>query len=119
MTTGGAPRREGPIALSALFAEALQHLQPAPGTAPASLMLGNAPNPFHRMTTISFDLATGGDALLEIFDMLGRIVTRYTRPGLPAGRHSVVWNATDLQAGVYRCVMTTSAGSSIISIIAH
>ncbi len=36
MTTGGAPRREGPIALSALFDEALQHLQPAQGTAPAA-----------------------------------------------------------------------------------
>ena len=36
MTTGGAPRREGPVALSALFDEALQHLQPAQGTAPAA-----------------------------------------------------------------------------------
>ena len=33
MTTGGAPRREGPVALSALFDEALQHLQPAQRTA--------------------------------------------------------------------------------------
>ncbi|MCO1686889.1 hypothetical protein FA454_16035 [Pseudomonas aeruginosa] len=29
MTTEGAPRREGPVALSALFDDALQHLQPA------------------------------------------------------------------------------------------
>ena len=39
MTTGGAPRREGPVALSALFDEALQHLEPkepAQGTAPAA-----------------------------------------------------------------------------------
>ena len=36
MTTGGAPRREGPVALSALFDEALQHLQPAQGTAPTA-----------------------------------------------------------------------------------
>ena len=36
MTTGGAPRREGSVALSALFDEALQHLQPAQGTAPAA-----------------------------------------------------------------------------------
>jgi len=39
MSTGGAPRREGPIALSALFDEALQHLEPkepAQGTAPAA-----------------------------------------------------------------------------------
>ena len=37
MTTGGAPRREGPVALSALFDEALRHLEskePAQGTAP-------------------------------------------------------------------------------------
>ena len=39
MTTGGAPRREGPVALSALFDEALRHLEPkepAQGTAPAA-----------------------------------------------------------------------------------
>jgi hypothetical protein len=36
MSTGGVPRREGPVALSALFDEALQHLQPAQGTAPAA-----------------------------------------------------------------------------------
>ena len=38
MTTGGAPQREGPVALSALFDEALQHLEPrepAQGTSPS------------------------------------------------------------------------------------
>ncbi|PXV70696.1 STY4528 family pathogenicity island replication protein, partial [Sinimarinibacterium flocculans] len=38
MTTGSAPRRDGPIALSALFDEALRHLEPkepAPSTAPS------------------------------------------------------------------------------------
>ena len=37
MTTGSAPRRDGPVALSALFDEALRHLEPkelAQGTAP-------------------------------------------------------------------------------------
>lgn len=37
MTTGNAPRRDGPVALSALFDEALRHLvpkEPAQGTAP-------------------------------------------------------------------------------------
>ena len=36
MTTGGAPRREGPVAVSALFDEALRHLQLAQGTSPAA-----------------------------------------------------------------------------------
>ena len=38
MTTGSAPRRDGPVALSALFDEALRHLEPkepAQGTAPS------------------------------------------------------------------------------------
>ncbi|NTX91338.1 STY4528 family pathogenicity island replication protein, partial [Pseudomonas sp. UMA643] len=38
MTTAGAPRREGPVALSAVFDEALRHLEPkepAQGTAPS------------------------------------------------------------------------------------
>ena len=37
MTTGSAPRRDGPVALSALFDEALQHLEPKDrATAPAA-----------------------------------------------------------------------------------
>ena len=38
MTTGDAPRRDGPVALSALFDEALRHLEPKEpqGTAPAA-----------------------------------------------------------------------------------
>lgn len=39
MTTGSASRRDGPVALSALFDEALRHLEPkepAQGTAPAA-----------------------------------------------------------------------------------
>ncbi|MBN8451920.1 STY4528 family pathogenicity island replication protein [Accumulibacter sp.] len=35
MATGGAPRRDGPMALSALFDDALQNLAKAQGTAPA------------------------------------------------------------------------------------
>ena len=38
MTTGSASRRDGPVALSALFDEALRHLEPkepAQGTAPS------------------------------------------------------------------------------------
>ena len=43
MTTGGAPRREGPVALSALFDEALQPVHLAGG---ALLMLGLSVNLF-------------------------------------------------------------------------
>ena len=36
MATGGAPRRDGPMALSALFDDALQNLAKGQGTAPAA-----------------------------------------------------------------------------------
>jgi hypothetical protein len=59
------------------------------------------PNPFNARTTIEFALAEPGDAELTIYDITGAKVETIRRPGLEAGKHSVVWDAADVASGVY------------------
>lgn len=79
--------------------------------APESLAgLGSAyPNPFNPRTTITFQVPedlTGNTSLsLEIFDMRGRLVRRYT-PDRSPGAHTVTWEGIDGQgtampSGIY------------------
>ena len=65
--------------------------------APNSLtLMQNYPNPFSPSTTISFAQPQADNVTVKIYDSMGRLVrTLLSNRDLPAGRHSVVWNATD------------------------
>lgn len=67
------------------------------------------PNPFNPSTTIVFELATSGPAVLEVFDLNGRLIATLADGHLDAGRHVFFWNATDRPSGVYFCRLTTPA----------
>jgi hypothetical protein len=64
-------------------------------------LLQNHPNPFNANTTISYDLPTGEDMTLEIYDILGRKIETLVDGWRPAGAHSVVWDTEDVSSGVY------------------
>ena len=64
------------------------------------------PNPFNPQATISFELATASRVSLDIFNITGRSVgaknlSPLQNQYLPAGSHSVVFNAEGLTSGVY------------------
>ncbi len=61
----------------------------------------NYPDPFNPTTTISFSLPVNGFLSLKIYDVLGREVSTLVSEVLPAGSHSVQWNATNFPTGVY------------------
>ena len=61
----------------------------------------NYPNPFNPTTVISYDLPTGSDVTLEVFDMLGRRVAVLVDQHMEAGRHETTWDATRVSSGVY------------------
>lgn len=66
----------------------------------------NNPNPFNPTTTIHFSLARGGNARLEVFNILGQQVRLLTNQNYPAGRHTVEWDGADdagnhLASGIY------------------
>jgi hypothetical protein len=61
----------------------------------------NYPNPFNPRTTISFSLPTKQKVTLVIYNTLGQKIITLVDDILPAGKHSVQWQADRIQSGVY------------------
>ena len=93
--------------MGALYFSQLSALEDNPsGFTPSECVLYSPyPNPFNASTVISFELQDAGFVSLKIFDITGRTaglqnfvpINQY----LPAGQHSVVFDAEGLTSGVY------------------
>jgi len=56
----------------------------------------NYPNPFNGETKIPFTLTNPSDVRIELFDLMGRCVTKITRPGMNAGDQEIEVNTEEL-----------------------
>jgi Domain of unknown function (DUF362)/FlgD Ig-like domain len=66
----------------------------------------NYPNPFNPSTTISFSASQRRAALLEIYDLTGRLIRTLLNGEVAAGNHSVLWDGRNergisVGSGVY------------------
>lgn len=59
----------------------------------------NYPNPFNPMTTITYQLSKQSKVEITIFNLLGQKIKTLINNVMPAGEHSVNWDATN-QRGV-------------------
>jgi hypothetical protein len=84
-------------------------------TAPVIFTLQqNFPNPFNPTTTIGFCLpAVHASYLtrLQIFDMLGRLVTTLVDEEKAPGTYTVQWNAAAFPSGMYVCTLAAQSAS--------
>jgi hypothetical protein len=81
------------------------------------ILLNNYPNPFNARATIEFTLAAPGDMELSIYDITGAKVETIRRPGLEAGRHSIVWESGKAASGVYFARMEVGGFSESIKMV--
>jgi hypothetical protein len=76
---------------------------------PVDLALyGNYPNPFNATTNISFGLPEAGHVSLEIYNLMGQKVATLVDGNMPAGSHSVCWDASTASSGIYFYKLTTA-----------
>jgi len=66
----------------------------------------NYPNPFNPSTNISFTMAKAGQAKIEIYNLLGRVVAVPYNGEAQAGTNEVIWNGTNttgekVASGIY------------------
>ena len=67
----------------------------------AFALLGNYPNPFNPSTTIRFQIDRSSEVALEVFDVLGRLVSSRSLGVTAPGEHAVSFNAANLASGTY------------------
>jgi hypothetical protein len=67
-----------------------------------------SPNPFTAETSLQFSLPTPGHAVVEVYEVSGRLVTTLVDGSMPAGVNRVVWDGRDSRgapaaSGIYFC----------------
>lgn len=77
----------------------------------------NYPNPFNPATSISYYVADGGFAELNIYNLSGQFVKELVSGIVEAGEHTIVWDGTngagtDVSSGVYFYVLETDQGKT-------
>lgn len=70
----------------------------------------NTPNPFSIQTTITYELKSPADVLLQVFDLSGRVVATLFDGRQGAGEYSVTWDAAGMPAGIYCYRLQTNEG---------
>ncbi len=102
----------GATVLSSLVVTLQAHV--LPGTSvPDDQILAMAlspgsPNPFMAETALLFSLPTPEHAVIEVYDVSGRLVTTLVDGSMPAGANRVVWDGRDSHggpaaSGIYFC----------------
>jgi hypothetical protein len=61
----------------------------------------NYPNPFRRLTTISYSLAGAARVALEVYDVTGRLTETLVDERQTAGLHQILWDARGQHSGIY------------------
>jgi len=71
----------------------------------------NYPNPFNTSTTIPFNLSTGSNVTVSIYDNKGRLIKNLINDYMHPGSHKVVWNADKQSSGIYYYKIKTDNAS--------
>jgi hypothetical protein len=74
---------------------------PEAGVPARTVLIGNHPNPFNPVTTISYQLARDSFVSLKIYDLLGREVENLVDRFEGAGFHQADLDASELSTGLY------------------
>jgi hypothetical protein len=80
---------------------AVSHIEEESSIPDGFMLYQNYPNPFNPTTFISWQLTTGSQVNLKIFDTLGREVQTLVNRKMPAGNYEIVFDAAGLPSGIY------------------
>ncbi len=68
---------------------------------PKTYRLDNYPNPFASMTTFAYELPKADFVEITVYNSAGQTVASLVNEHREAGSHSVQWNASNVEPGVY------------------
>jgi len=100
-TTAWAVGAGGTILQASPFTVSVEEKHQSDSTPKQFVLEQNYPNPFNPSTTIGFSLPRSSLVTLKIYNVNGEEVAILLAKQLPAGRHQMQWNASNLASGVY------------------
>ena len=59
------------------------------------------PNPFNPTTSMNLSVAEAGNVTVQVYNLVGQVVSTLADEYMGVGSHSITWNASDLASGVY------------------
>jgi hypothetical protein len=74
---------------------------------------GNYPNPFHRVTTVPYDLKSAGSVEMNVYNLLGRRVTRIEKGQQSSGEYEQRLDLSRYASGVYFLELRVHDGSDL------
>ena len=78
---------------------------------PEGYALGqNYPNPFNPVTTIQYEMKAAGNVKLQVYDVLGRLITTLVDGPMTSGTHQVRFDGANLSSGIYFYRLVTPVG---------
>lgn len=77
-------------------------------------LLPNTPNPFAQHTVLAYNLYRPMQVRLSVHDALGREIAVLANAPQTAGEHSLLWQTTDLAAGIYVYRLQLTEGSQSV-----
>ncbi len=75
--------------------------------------LSNYPNPFKGQTTIRYELAKEAKVSIKVFDMAAKQVAELVNENKLAGVHTIEFDGSDLEAGIYTYQLNVEGQQSI------
>jgi hypothetical protein len=97
------------------FRTSLLGVSNLPGELPKVFRLyTNYPNPFNPTTKIRFDIPNATQVSLQIYNVLGELVTEILNNGsLSAGAYDVEWNGSNYASGIYYYRITAGSFNDV------
>ena len=96
-----------------ILISAAHEATPTPLENPVAL-LPNIPNPFDQRTELSFQVRKPADIRISIFDATGQWISTPVNGRYGTGEYTIPFEAADLQAGIYFCVMNSDNASPAV-----
>lgn len=82
-----------------------------PELTPVEFSFSVFPNPFNSCTTMEYTLPSQSNVTLQVYNTRGQLVDLLLDRVMPAGRSSLVWDASSISAGVYLVRMSVQDNS--------
>ncbi len=73
----------------------------------------NYPNPFNPSTTLNYTIDARSNVKLQVFDVLGNMVSELVNEEKEPGSYNVNFNAAGLTSGTYFCRLTSGSNSVV------